>query len=327
MKTIQNLCVFICLAMIAASCNSIDYKKTSSGLIYKIYPGKGKDSLLQPGHVAKFHLVRKLNDSVLYSSYGKMPAYMAMPKNMPAEHSPIEVLPLMRKGDSAVTVEIVDTLINRKANGLPPFAKPGDRIHTTLKIIEVFTVDSIARADYAMEMERDRPRQMKEQEEQMEKMRKLQEEQQAQEDEELRKSGEIDRALNEIKEYLAKRNIQAEMTGKGTFVQIHEQGSGAKAENGKFLQVKYTGKVLATDSTFESNQYMFQLGKGAAIRGWDEGLLLFREGGKGTLYIPGFLAYGRNQDQRAPFKPFEALKFDVELLKVSDEPIVATPAQ
>jgi FKBP-type peptidyl-prolyl cis-trans isomerase len=48
------------------------------------------------------------------------------------------------------------------------------------------------------------------------------------------------------------------------------------------------------------------------IEGWDEGLKLFKAGGKGTLYIPGFLAYGKNANP--PFKSFEALTFDVEVL-------------
>lgn len=327
MKRLNRLFLLVATTALVVACNKIDYSKTSSGLLYKIFPGKGKDSLIRQGQVVKFHLVRKLNDSVLYSSYGKMPAYAVVPPNMQAEYSPIEVLPLMRKGDSALTVEIVDTLIDRKSQGLPPFAKRGDRIHTTLKVIEVFNEDSIARADYAVEMEKDRPRQQKEQEEQMEKFRKEQQAQQLKEDEELEKSGEIAKELKEMEEYLSARNIPAQKTGKGTFVHVQQQGSGAQAENEKYVQVKYSGKIMANDSTFESNVYMFQLGKGEAIRGWDEGLLLFREGGKGTLFIPGFLAYGKNPGPGSPFRPFEALKFDIELLKVSDTPITEGPGQ
>ncbi|HEX7847962.1 MAG TPA: FKBP-type peptidyl-prolyl cis-trans isomerase, partial [Chitinophagaceae bacterium] len=81
----------------------------------------------------------------------------------------------------------------------------------------------------------------------------------------------------------------------------------------------YTGKVIDTDSTFESGVYPFQLGTSSAIRGWDEGIPLFKQGGKGTLFIPGFLAYGNNPN--SAFKPFAALKFDIELLEVSDKPI------
>jgi FKBP-type peptidyl-prolyl cis-trans isomerase len=264
---------------------------------------------------------------VLYTSYGKLPAYAVINPDPQSAYSPIEVLTFLKKGDSAVTVEIVDTLMRRQSPALPPFAKKGDRITTSMRIVEVFKTDSVARADYAIEMEKDRPRQMKEQQEQMEKMMKESQDAQEKEDQELEKSGEIARELKEMQEYLAKRNIPAEKTGKGTFVHITEQGTGPQAEAGKYVQVKYTGKTMRTDSTFQSSVYAFQLGKGAAIRGWDEGLLLFKQGGKGTLFVPGFLAYGKNPDPTSPFRPFEALKFDIEVLAVSDEPIAQVPQQ
>ena len=47
----------------------------------------------------------------------------------------------------------------------------------------------------------------------------------------------------------------------------------------------------------------------------EEGLEAFREGGKGTLYIPGFRAYGKSHPR---FQPFEPMKFEVELLRVAD---------
>ena len=52
------------------------------------------------------------------------------------------------------------------------------------------------------------------------------------------------------------------------------------------------------------------------------GLTEFNEGGKGTLYIPGYLAYG--SDPGPANKPYAALYFDVEVLNVSDTKEVAT---
>src|SRR5437762_10333537 len=166
-------------------------------------------------------------------------------------------------------------------------------------------------------MERDRPRQMKEQQEQQEKMEKEQKERLAKEEMELEKSGEITREVQAMESYLANKKISAQKTGKGTFVHIEQQGTGPAAADGKYVNVKYTGKHLDTDSTFQSSAYSFQLGMRKAIPGWDEGLKLFKQGGKGTLYIPGFLCYGKNPPAGSPFKPLEALKFDIELLEVS----------
>src|SRR4030095_11176831 len=89
------------------------------------------------------------------------------------------------------------------------------------------------------------------------------------------------------------------------------EGTGSPVNDEDTVTVKYTGRLLATDSVFQSSTYTFPLGEGAVIAGWDEGIKLFKVGGKGTLYIPGFLAYGANA--RPPFRPFEALIFDVEV--------------
>ena len=156
---------------VLAACNKIDYKKTKSGLLYKIFPGKGKDSLIKVDQFVKFEMIAKLNDSVLYSSYGKMPGYAKVTTDAASGYSLLEILPLMRKGDSAVTVQLIDTLMKQGVS-LPQNAKKGDRITTNFRIVEVFPTDSTAMTDYNKEMERDRPRQMKEQEEQMAKMEK-----------------------------------------------------------------------------------------------------------------------------------------------------------
>ena len=116
-----------------------------------------------------------------------------------------------------------------------------------------------------------------------------------------------------MESYLASKKITAQQTGAGTFVEIKEPGTGSSVTDGDTVAVKYTGRILATDSVFESNTYTFPLGEGSVIQGWDEGIRLLKVGGKGTLYIPGFLAYGPNA--RPPFRPFEALIFDVELTK------------
>jgi FKBP-type peptidyl-prolyl cis-trans isomerase len=224
-------------------------------------------------------------------------------------------------GDSLVTIQLTDTLLKINPQSVPPNAKKGDRIITTIKILGHFANDSLARLDYEKEVERDKPRLEKEQKEQMAKAKKEMEEQQKKEDEELARSGEMAKQISNMEKYLADRNIKAVKTGKGTFVEIKQQGTGVSAAQGKYVLVKYTGRILTTDSIFQTNSFPIQLGTGSVIRGWEEGLLLFKEGGKGVLYIPGFLAYGNHPPAGSPFKPQEALKFEVEVVKVSEKPI------
>jgi len=314
-----SLLVVLALAMLA-SCNNVSYKKSNSGLLYKIYPGNEKDSLIRTGAVVKFNYTIKLNDSLMerFNSYGKLPGYVKVQEVQSSSYDFQEILTQMKKGDSAVTVQIADTLMKRQSPILPPNAKKGDRLTMTVKITDVYYVDSLAQADYLQEMERDRPRQMKEQEEEMARMQKEMLEQKEKEYQEMVKSGEVAKGLKDLEDFLKSKNIQAQKTGRGTYVVIAQQGTGPQADSGKYVTVKYDGKILETDSSFQAHEYSFQLGQGGVISGWDEGLKLFREGGKGTLYIPGFLAYGKNPPPGSPFKPYQALKFDVEMVSVSD---------
>ena len=91
-----------------------------------------------------------------------------------------DIMTMMKKGDSAVTIQLADRLIIQQGQ-LPPNAKIGDQVFITLRILEVFPSDSLKMADYNMEIEKDKPRQIKEQKEQITKMQKEQEKQQLKE--------------------------------------------------------------------------------------------------------------------------------------------------
>ena len=92
-----------------------------------------------------------------------------------------------------------------------------------------------------------------------------------------------------------------------------------KSQKGDVLQLHYTGKLedgTEFDSSLPQNQpFVFSLGTGQVIQGWDQGLLGMCEGGKWKLVSPSELGYG---DQGAPPKiPRGAiLVIEVELLKI-----------
>lgn len=325
-----NLLLLLALSAAAiTSCNNLDFKRTKSGVLYKIISsGNSKDSLAKPGDVVKFNVISKINDSILYSSYGKMPGFVRVPADNEASYSPTEVFSLLRKGDSVVIVTLADSLIAQKqVQQLPPGAKKGDRFEARFKVLEVFKNDSIARADFDAETKKDMPRREKEQAEQEAKAEKLQKEASEKEIAELKQSGEADKELKAMDAYLASKHISATKTGDGVYVEIKQQGDGQVADSGKFVTVKYSGKRLENDSVFQSNTYSFFLGQGKVIPGWEQGLKLFKKGGKGTLYIPGFLAFGKNVQQGSPFKPLDPLIFDVEVLDVKDSAATTTPQQ
>jgi FKBP-type peptidyl-prolyl cis-trans isomerase FkpA len=52
------------------------------------------------------------------------------------------------------------------------------------------------------------------------------------------------------------------------------------------------------------------------IKGWDQGVLGMKVGGKRTLIIPGDLAYGKRGAGNGLIPPDAILVFDIELLNV-----------
>lgn len=97
-------------------------------------------------------------------------------------------------------------------------------------------------------------------------------------------------------------------------------GTGAEAKNGDTVSVNYTGTLLdgtVFDSSLKPGRtpFEFQLGVGQVIKGWDEGVLGMKIGGKRKLTIPPDLAYGA-QGAGGVIPPNATLKFDVELLGV-----------
>ncbi|HLJ55403.1 MAG TPA: FKBP-type peptidyl-prolyl cis-trans isomerase [Chthonomonadaceae bacterium] len=95
-------------------------------------------------------------------------------------------------------------------------------------------------------------------------------------------------------------------------------GTGAVAAPGKFVIVQYTGTLLngaKFDSSYDhpgKEPFMFTLGGGTVIAGWDEGIAGMRVGGKRKLIVPPNLGYKDKEQPGIP--PNSTLKFDVELV-------------
>lgn len=103
-------------------------------------------------------------------------------------------------------------------------------------------------------------------------------------------------------------------------------GSGAEAVKGQSVVVHYTGWLFAADaadhkgSKFDSSRdrgepFVFPLGAGRVIRGWDEGVAGMKVGGQRTLIIPSQMGYG-SRGAGGVIPPDAVLVFEVELLDV-----------
>ncbi|MDH5490695.1 MAG: FKBP-type peptidyl-prolyl cis-trans isomerase [Myxococcales bacterium] len=96
-------------------------------------------------------------------------------------------------------------------------------------------------------------------------------------------------------------------------------GDGPEAKTGSKVSVHYTG-TLTDGSKFDSSldrgdPFSFPLGGGRVIRGWDEGVVGMKVGGKRKLVIPPEMAYG---DRGFPpiIPPGSTLIFEIELLEI-----------
>ncbi len=96
-------------------------------------------------------------------------------------------------------------------------------------------------------------------------------------------------------------------------------GTGAEAAAGKSVTVHYTGTLkdgTKFDSSVDRGQpFTFNLGGGQVIKGWDQGVVGMKVGGKRTLVIPAALAYGE-QSPSPTIPPNSDLVFTIELLNV-----------
>ncbi|MBI3258539.1 MAG: FKBP-type peptidyl-prolyl cis-trans isomerase [Ignavibacteriae bacterium] len=95
-------------------------------------------------------------------------------------------------------------------------------------------------------------------------------------------------------------------------------GTGAEAVFGSTVTVHYVGTFtdgVKFDSSHDRNKpFSFVLGEGQVIKGWDQGVLNMKVGGKRKLVIPPSLGYGSHDYGPIPGK--STLIFEVELLGV-----------
>jgi peptidylprolyl isomerase len=98
------------------------------------------------------------------------------------------------------------------------------------------------------------------------------------------------------------------------------KGTGPEAKSGKNVTVNYVGALFKGGKVFDASwkrnePFVFPLGTGAVIKGWDQGIAGMKVGGRRELVIPASLAY-KAKGAGAAIPPNSALVFIVDLLGV-----------
>jgi FKBP-type peptidyl-prolyl cis-trans isomerase FkpA len=291
MKKINSILFALLGILLLVACDNKGLKKTKSGLLYKII-SDDKNPVVKKGQFIKLSFSQKISgvrDSVLFSSDSSLPAYVRIDSVPPNSYSPVEIFSQLRKGDSAVVIQLADSIQRKSQQPLPPFLHKKDKIILTMRVEDVFDNEQAVQKD---------------------------------------RQGGLDifhsKETKQVENYLQLHNIQATKTDMGTFVEIKNPGEGVLIDSGKQVSVVYTGKLFPSGKIFESNDkddgqpVKFVIGRHAIIPGWDDGLRLLKKGATATLYIPAFLAYDQ---QPGPGRtPNENLIFDVKIVDVTNAP-------
>jgi FKBP-type peptidyl-prolyl cis-trans isomerase FklB len=116
---------------------------------------------------------------------------------------------------------------------------------------------------------------------------------------------------------IRRTNNKVKITPSGLQYEVIKEGEGALPISNSNVRVHYHGTTIdgkVFDSSVDRGEPInFVLNQ--VIPGWTEGVQLMKEGAKYRFYIPQELAYGENSPT-ASIKPFSALIFDVELIKI-----------
>lgn len=297
MSTIRQVLFYVIAVFTFTACNKTQFKKTKGGLPYQVYPGKDTQRV-KAGDFIKVSFTRKIKDSIYFTTAGSLPVYLQVNETtQPYDIS--ELWTSLRVGDSVIATQMMDTFIKRSPQNIPPEFKKGDKITYYLKVLGAFSSDSAAKADYDKNNE-------------------------------AWLAGEI----KTIEKYLADKNIKAEKTPSGVYVETLTPGTGNLIDSGKYISVNYTGTSWS-GKKFDSNvdpafnhvgPYPFIVGTQAMIKGFDEAAEFMRLGSKTRIYIPSVLAYAGNPSSPL-IKPYENLMFDVEVVDVKNSPPPPPPMQ
>lgn len=113
--------------------------------------------------------------------------------------------------------------------------------------------------------------------------------------------------------------VPTSQSATGLLIEDIKVGDGVPAVAGNTVKVNYTGYLTdgsQFDSSYDRNQpFEFTIGAGQVIKGWDEGVVGMKVGGKRKLTIPPELGYGaRGAGNLIP--PNATLVFEIVLEEI-----------
>lgn len=298
----QFIYLFAVATVVLASCTG-SFKKSEKGMEYKII-SNGTGKTLQNGNFFEIQVEQTYKDkgfdTVIYDSRKLANQIISLDSGqMPAAY--YKIFSQLKKGDSVIVKQLADSVMKEGAN-TPPYIKKGGNLVMYYKIANIFTTKEAADSAYKLLME------------------------QAKLKDSVNALVQIKKDDKIISDYLASKNIKAQKTAKGVYVEIIQEGTGEKVTDSVGVKMKYTGKSLAgkafdsnIDSQFHHTDLLpVEMWEPRVIPGWVDGLRMLSKGTKARFYIPSSLGYGE-RGQMPAITPNENLIFDVEVVELTDK--------
>ena len=298
----QFIYLFAGATVLLASCTG-SFKKSEKGMEYKII-SSGSGNTLQNGNFFEIQVEQIYKgqglDTVLFDSRKLANQIISMDS---AQMPPVyyKIFSQLKKGDSIVVKQLVDSVMKEGSN-MPPFMKKGGNIWVYYKIANIYTNKEAADSANKLLMV------------------------QAKLKDSLNSLVQIKKDDKIISDYIASKNIKAQKTAKGVYVEIIQEGTGPKVTDSVGVKMRYTGKSFAgkafdsnIDSQFHHTDLLpVEMWEPRVIPGWVDGLLMLSKGTKARFYIPSSLGYGE-RGQMPAIAPNENLIFDVEVVELTDK--------
>ena len=241
---------------------------------------------------AQYFIKKNNQDTLLFDSKVNPGGLVTLQLTVPQYKGDLmEGLAMMHQGDSATFLVPADSFFLKtvKLDHLPPFIQSGEKIRFEIGMAEINSVeemqkkqailDSIAQIDMKTQNEKE---------------------------------------MQVLLAKMAEKGDNQKPEQSGLIIIQRQKGNGVKPVAGQKVSVHYTGTLLdgtVFDSSIQRNEPIsFTLGEGQVIKGWDEGIAAIEVGGKATLMIPSWIAYGARA--MGPIPANSSLIFEVELVKI-----------
>lgn len=292
MKFKQILTITIALATLSAimiSCNFgayPGYKKTESGIYYKIYTHDNKDTAqIRLGSILTLNLTYGLKDSILFDSKDAPEPIMIRVEAPSYDGDFNDALTLFKQGDSASFVLKAGPFFTKtfRQPAVPDFLTDETDLYFHMKILKVQSQEEIDRETEVRNMQLEQ-----------EEMTKLQ-------------------------EYITAKQVNVQPNASGIYYIETKKGTGkAPAENG-YVSAHYTVHLLSGEllfSTYDRGEPIdFKYGSQFENEGFMEVIGMMKEGGKANAIIPSAKAFGA-QGAGNVVPPFSTLYYEIELVKI-----------